>query len=80
MMDSSSNGRFSRVQFSSTQHAEPLKAVQSKRLPGVQGPDESAPGMEDMRKLIEEQVIKKTLEVRLNPTRGAVNGRPKHRS
>ena len=55
------------AQFSFTQHAEPLKAVQSK----------SAPGMEDMRKLIEEHIIKKTLEVLLNPTREGVSVRSK---
>jgi len=46
----------------STQHAEPLKAVRSKEVAGYSGPEETAPSMEDMNKLIEEKVIKKTLE------------------
>ena len=33
------------------------------------GPDESAPITEDMNKLIEQKVIKKTVEVHLNRTR-----------
>ena len=46
----------------STQHAEPLKAVRSKEVAGYSGPDETAPSMEEMNKLIEEKVIRKTLE------------------
>merc|ERR1711916_189085 len=46
----------------STQHAEPLKAVRSKEVAGYSGPEETAPSMEDMNKLIEEKEIKKTLE------------------
>merc|ERR1712032_729532 len=45
----------------STQHAEPLKATRCKEVAGYTGPDETAPSMEDMNKLIEEKVIKKTL-------------------
>merc|ERR1712135_62100 len=46
----------------STQHAEPLKAVRSKEVAGHSGPEETAPSMEEMNKLIEEKVIRKTLE------------------
>mmetsp|Transcript_63861 Transcript_63861/g.169046 ORF Transcript_63861/g.169046 Transcript_63861/m.169046 type:complete len:459 (-) Transcript_63861:131-1507(-) len=46
----------------STQHAEPLKAVRSKEVAGYSGPEETAPSMADMNKLIEEKVIRKTLE------------------
>merc|ERR1712087_525524 len=46
----------------STQHAEPLKASRRKEVAGYTGPDETAPSMEEMNKLIEEKVIKKTLE------------------
>jgi len=46
----------------STQHAEPLKAVRSKEVAGYSGPEETAPSMEEMNRLIEEKVIKKTLE------------------
>merc|ERR1711959_719233 len=45
----------------STQHAEPLKATQRKEVAGYKGPDATAPSMEEMNKLIEEKVIKKTL-------------------
>jgi len=45
----------------STQHAEPLKATRRKEVPGYTGPDETAPSMEEMKKLIEERVIQKTL-------------------
>jgi len=46
----------------STQHAEPLKAVRSKEVAGYSGPEETAPSMDEMNKLIEEKVIRKTLE------------------
>merc|ERR1712013_326113 len=46
----------------STQHAEPLKATRRKECAGYTGPEETAPSMEEMNKLIEEHVIKKTLE------------------
>merc|ERR1719476_892550 len=45
----------------STQHAEPLKATRQKEVAGYTGPDETAPSMEDMNKLIVEEVVKKTL-------------------
>merc|ERR1719506_373064 len=46
----------------STQHAEPSKAKRSEEVAGYKGKDEIAPSMEEMNKLIEENVIKKTLE------------------
>jgi len=46
----------------STQHAEPSKATRVKEVAGYSGPDSTAPSMEEMNKLIEEKVIKKTLE------------------
>merc|ERR1711985_77694 len=46
----------------STQHAEPSKATRCKEVAGYTGPDATAPTMEEMNKLIEEKVIKKTLE------------------
>jgi S-adenosylmethionine synthetase len=46
----------------STQHAEPLKATRRKEVAGYTGPDMTAPSMEEMNKLIEEKVIRKTLE------------------
>merc|ERR1712232_207972 len=46
----------------STQHAEPSKATRRKEVAGYTGPDATAPSMEQMNKLIEEKVIKKTLE------------------
>mmetsp|Transcript_39628 Transcript_39628/g.86523 ORF Transcript_39628/g.86523 Transcript_39628/m.86523 type:complete len:465 (-) Transcript_39628:226-1620(-) len=46
----------------STQHAEPLKATRCKEVAGYKGPDATAPSMEEMNKLIEEKVIRKTLE------------------
>merc|ERR1711874_859901 len=45
----------------SSQHAEPLKATRSKEVAGYTGPDATAPSMEDMNKLIVEEVVKKTL-------------------
>merc|ERR1711865_856074 len=45
----------------STQHAEPLKAVRSKECAGYKGPEMTAPSMEEMNRLILEEVIKKTL-------------------
>merc|ERR1712091_372097 len=45
----------------STQHAEPLKAVRSKECAGYTGPEMTAPSMEEMNKLILEDVIKETL-------------------
>merc|ERR1712060_785392 len=46
----------------STQHAEPLKATRCKEVAGYTGADATAPSMEDMNKLIVEEVVKKTLE------------------
>merc|ERR1712012_512313 len=46
----------------STQHAEPLKATRYKEVAGYSGPDQTAPSMEEMNKLIVEEVVKKTLE------------------
>merc|ERR1712170_114152 len=51
----------------STQHAEPLKATRSKECAGYTGAEMTAPSMEDMNKLIVEEVIKETLkEITLN--------------
>merc|ERR1711860_318672 len=46
----------------STQHAEPLKATRRKEVAGYDGEDATAPSMEEMNKLIVEEVVKKTLE------------------
>merc|ERR1711975_132650 len=46
----------------STQHAEPLKATRTKECAGYNGPEMTAPSMEDMNKAIVEDVIKETLE------------------
>merc|ERR1712178_580853 len=46
----------------STQHAEPGVAKRRKEVAGYSGPDMTAPSMEDMNKLITEEVIKKTLQ------------------
>jgi len=46
----------------STQHAEPLKAVRSKECAGYEGPEMTAPSMEEMNALIVEEVIKETLK------------------
>jgi len=46
----------------STQHAEPSKATRSKEVAGYEGADEVAPSMEEMNKLIEEKVIRRTLQ------------------
>jgi S-adenosylmethionine synthetase len=46
----------------STQHAEPLKAVRSKECAGYSGPEMTAPSMEEMNKLIVEEVVKETLK------------------
>merc|ERR1712038_1104907 len=45
----------------STQHAEPSKATRCKEVAGYRGPDETAPSMEEMNKLIVEEVVKTTL-------------------
>merc|ERR1711881_425352 len=50
----------------STQHAEPLKAVRSKECAGYKGTEMTAPSMEEMNKLIVEEVVKRTLrEIKL---------------
>merc|ERR1712182_151148 len=55
----------------STQHAEPLKAKRSKECAGYTGEEMTAPSMEEMNKLIVEEVVKKTLsEIKLK------NGKP----
>merc|ERR1712056_72118 len=55
----------------STQHAEPSKATRCKEVAGYTGPDAIAPSMEEMNKLIVEEVVKKTLaEITLK------NGKP----
>merc|ERR1712203_1133951 len=46
----------------STQHAEPSKASRVKECAGYSGPDETAPSMEKMNELIEQRVIRTTLE------------------
>merc|ERR1711956_78293 len=45
----------------STQHAEPLKATRCKEVAGYTGADATAQSMEEMNKLIVEEVVKKTL-------------------
>merc|ERR1711879_85934 len=54
-------GKFHTVVIS-TQHAEPSKATRRKEVAGHGGPDATAPSMEEMNKLIVEEVVKKTLE------------------
>merc|ERR1711894_257817 len=55
----------------STQHAEPSKATRCKEVAGYTGADETAPSMEEMNRLIVEEVIKATLsEIKLK------NGKP----
>merc|ERR1711998_73880 len=55
----------------STQHAEPLKATRRKEVAGYTGEDATAPSMEDMNKLIVEEVVRRTLnEITLK------NGKP----
>merc|ERR1719436_251445 len=50
----------------STQHAEPCKATRCKEVAGYTGAEETAPSMEQMNKLIVEEVVKKTLsEIKL---------------
>merc|ERR1719276_450457 len=55
----------------STQHAEPSKRTRKMECAGYTGADETAPSMEQMNKLIEEKVIRRTLsEIKLK------NGKP----
>merc|ERR1712203_1233722 len=57
----------------STQHAEPIKATRRKEVAGYTGPDATAPSMEEMNKLIVEEVVKKTLqEIKLKNGESAV--------
>merc|ERR1712125_137447 len=57
----------------STQHAEPVKATRRKEVAGYTGPDASAPSMEEMNKLIVEEVVKKTLqEIKLKNGESAI--------
>merc|ERR1712176_1365235 len=57
----------------STQHAEPSKAVRSKECAGYTGPEMTAPSMEEMNKLIVEEVVKKTLdEIKLKNGKSAL--------
>merc|ERR1711915_1069009 len=46
----------------STLHTEPSKATRCKEVAGYTGPDATAPSMEEMNKLIVEEVVKKTLQ------------------
>merc|ERR1711898_47540 len=57
----------------STQHAEPLKATKCKEMEGYTGADATAPSMEEMNKLIVEEVVKKTLsEIKLKNGQAAL--------
>ena len=47
-MDASSPGSTQRVQFSSTQQAEPLKGSPEQEAARYSGPEDTAPGMEDV--------------------------------
>merc|ERR1712238_599559 len=58
----------------STQHAEPLKATRCKEVAGYTGADTTAPSMEEMNKLIVEEVVKKTLEdIKLKNGKAAIS-------
>merc|ERR1712172_220177 len=55
----------------STRHAEPSKATRKKEVAGYNGPDATAPSMQEMNDLIVEKVVKRTLaEIKLK------NGQP----
>merc|ERR1719356_364209 len=57
----------------STQHAEPGKATRCKECAGYTGPDATAPSMQDMNKLIVEEVVKETLkEITLKNGKAAI--------
>jgi S-adenosylmethionine synthetase len=63
----------------STQHAEPLKAVRSKEEEGYTGEEATAPSMEEMNKLIEEKVVRRTLsEIKLKNGEAALTLYGKH--
>merc|ERR1712066_58322 len=58
----------------STQHAEPSKATRRGEGAGYTGTDEAAPSMEEMNKLIVEEVVKKTLsEIKLKSGQSAIS-------
>merc|ERR1711933_441644 len=58
----------------STQHAEPSKATRCGEVAGYTGADETAPSMEEMNKLIVEEVVKKTLsEIKLKSGQSAIS-------
>merc|ERR1712050_775519 len=58
----------------STQHAEPSKAVRTKECAGYSGEEMTAPSMEEMNKLIVEEVVKKTLsEIKLKSGKPAIS-------
>merc|ERR1712050_786425 len=58
----------------STQHAEPCKATRCKEVAGYKGANETAPSMEQMNKLIVEEVVKKTLsEIKLKSGKSAIS-------
>ena len=44
------------------QHTEPLKAVRSEEVAVYSGPEETAPSTAEANKVLEEKVIRKTLE------------------
>merc|ERR1712151_1265506 len=55
------------------QHAEPLKASRRKECKGYTGEDMVAPSMEEMNRLIVEEVVKKTLEeIKLKSGKSAI--------
>merc|ERR1712048_1540608 len=57
----------------STQHAEPLKATRTKECAGYTGEEMTAPSMEEMNKLIVEEVVKETLkEITLKNGKSAI--------
>merc|ERR1712093_891161 len=58
----------------STQHAEPGKATRCNEVAGYNGPEMTAPSMEEMNKLIVEKVVKKTLsEIKLKNGKAAIS-------
>lgn len=58
----------------STQHAEPSKAVRSKECAGYTGPEMTAPNMDEMNKLIVDEVVKTTLsEIKLKNGNSAIS-------
>jgi len=58
----------------STQHAEPSKATRRKECAGYTGADETAPSMDEMNRLIIEEVVKSTLsEVILKSGKPAIS-------